>query len=204
MAHQNWPLIYFVRHGQTDWNRASRFQGQRDVPLNDHGRNQAKLSGEILNELVTRDGGSPDQFDWFCSPLGRTRETMEIVRQQFDADLPEVTFDDRLREISFGHLEGILASDVQKDFPEEHEKRSQSKWLHRPKDGESYAEVIERVNEFMHEHITRPTVVVAHGGVARTFRHLVTGEPGDVLDKWAPSQEAVFRFENGQFTEYAA
>lgn len=204
MAHQNWPLIYFVRHGQTDWNRASRFQGQRDVPLNAFGRNQAKSSGEILNELMTRDGGSPDQFDWFCSPLGRTRETMDIVRAQFDGDLPEVTYDERLREISFGHLEGILASDVAKMFPEEHAKREESKWRHRPKDGESYQEVIARVDEFLHAHIERPTIVVAHGGVARTFRHLLTGEPGDVLDKWAPSQEAVFRFENGQFTEYAA
>ncbi|MCF4097878.1 histidine phosphatase family protein [Maritalea mediterranea] len=204
MAHAEWPLIYFVRHGQTDWNRTSRFQGQRDVPLNDHGRSQAKSSGEILRELITRDGGDPGQFDWFCSPLGRTRETMEIVRAQFNEPLPEVTFDNRLREISFGHLEGILASDVQKLFPEEHAQRSQSKWRHRPKDGESYAEVIERVDEFMHDHIQRPSIVVAHGGVARTFRHLVTGEPGHVLDKWAPSQEAVFRFQNGQFAEYLA
>lgn len=204
MALADWPLIYFVRHGQTDWNRESRFQGQKNVPLNQHGRHQAKLSGEILNELVTRDGGDPADFDWFCSPLDRTRETMDIVRAQFDMPLPAIAYDERLREISFGQLEGILASDVEKMFPEEHAQRAASKWRHHPKDGESYAEMIKRIDSFMQEHIQRPSIIVAHGGVARTFRHLLTGEPGDVLDKWAPSQEAVFRFANGQFSEYAA
>src|SRR5690606_32679256 len=68
--------IYFVRHGQTDWNAEGRLQGQEDTSLNDLGRSQATGNGERLAELI------PDAslFDFVSSPLWRTRETMERVR----------------------------------------------------------------------------------------------------------------------------
>jgi probable phosphoglycerate mutase len=108
MSAVQWPLIYFIRHGQTNWNKEPRFQGQRDIPLNDHGRSQAEGNGKILRELLAQTNVEPNSLDWFCSPLGRTKETMALVREQFDAELPEVTFDDRLKEISFGDMEGVL------------------------------------------------------------------------------------------------
>ncbi|MDP1731647.1 MAG: histidine phosphatase family protein, partial [Devosia sp.] len=48
-----WPELYFVRHGQTDWNAEGRYQGAKDVPLNDIGRGQADKNGMLLRDLFT-------------------------------------------------------------------------------------------------------------------------------------------------------
>jgi probable phosphoglycerate mutase len=70
------PLVYYIRHGETDWNAESRLQGQRDIPINARGREQARRCGEILRDLLTRDAIDPAQLDFVSSPLGRARETL--------------------------------------------------------------------------------------------------------------------------------
>ena len=57
-----------------------RLQGQHDIPLNALGRAQARACGEILRDLLARDGRDPADFDYVSSPLGRARETMELMR----------------------------------------------------------------------------------------------------------------------------
>ncbi|MHB1110207.1 MAG: phosphoglycerate mutase family protein, partial [Devosia sp.] len=75
-----WPEFYFVRHGQTDWNAEGRYQGSKDIPLNAIGRGQADKNGALLRDLLVRSGRSVSEFDWYVSPLGRARETMERIR----------------------------------------------------------------------------------------------------------------------------
>lgn len=203
MPSDQWPLIYFIRHGQTDWNKEQRFQGQRDIPLNDHGRAQAKQNGQILRALLANNGTDPASLDWFASPLGRTKETVQLVRGQFDVDLPSVTFDRRLQEISFGKLEGVLLSEMKRDHPEEFEARNRSKWDHLPSEGENYQMLIERLNAFS-EQLRRPSVIVSHGGVARALRGYLTGASGAELDNWPAPQDRVMRFHNGQFDMFDA
>ena len=74
------PILYFVRHGETDWNRERRLQGQHDIPLNALGRVQASRCGELLRDLFARDGRPAANYDYVSSPLGRARETMELMR----------------------------------------------------------------------------------------------------------------------------
>ncbi|MGZ8337074.1 MAG: phosphoglycerate mutase family protein, partial [Allosphingosinicella sp.] len=50
------PVIYYIRHGETAWTAAGRFQGSQDIPLNDLGRAQAVAAGRILADLIARDG----------------------------------------------------------------------------------------------------------------------------------------------------
>ena len=83
MTISSWPELYFIRHGQTDWNAQGRYQGARDIPLNDIGRRQADENGAKLRELLRGEARSPADFAWFVSPLSRTRETMERVRTGF-------------------------------------------------------------------------------------------------------------------------
>src|SRR5437588_12564135 len=73
------PIIYYVRHGLTDWNVQQRLQGRHDVALNGQGRAQSIRCGEILRALMTRDGRAAKEFDYVSSPLIRARQTMELI-----------------------------------------------------------------------------------------------------------------------------
>ena len=74
------PILYYVRHGETDFNAEQRLQGRIDTLLNARGRAQAKECGDLLRDLFARDKRSADDFVYVASPLQRARETMEIMR----------------------------------------------------------------------------------------------------------------------------
>src|SRR3954463_14447361 len=90
--------LYFIRYGETDWNAEARLQGQRDIPLNGFGRAQAEEAGARLRGLVLR----CEELDYVASPLGRTRETMERLRETIGLAPPTYRLDDRLKELTFG------------------------------------------------------------------------------------------------------
>lgn len=162
--------IYFVRHGQTDWNAAARYQGQRDIPLNDTGRGQAKRNGETLKRALA----DPLAYDYVASPLSRARETMEIMRQAMGLAQRTYRTDEQLMELHYGHWEGLLASDLAVQDPEGLAVRQQDPFRWRPKGGESYADLMERTDAWLAS-VNRDTVVASHGGVSRTVRGRVLG-----------------------------
>src|SRR5215472_13130044 len=73
------PVLYFIRHGETDWNVAGRLQGQTDTRLNATGRRQGIASGQILKKLLARDGRTTSSLTFVASPLARARDTMELA-----------------------------------------------------------------------------------------------------------------------------
>ena len=98
-------LIYLMRHGETDWNKAGRFQGQQDVPLNENGIELAVKTAEGLKNV---------NFDAaFSSPLQRALVTARTVIGSRNI---EVQTDERLRELCFGPSEGEC-SDLAKGNP---------------------------------------------------------------------------------------
>ncbi len=164
--------LYFIRHGETDWNAEQRYQGQHDIPLNDRGRGQAKRNGEALKATLA--GRDLTTLEFVASPLQRTRETMAIIRAALGTTMASVRFDDRLREMHYGHWEGQLAVDLPRIDPDGLASRTADAWNWQPRGGESYETLALRVGAWA-ETIDRDTVTVSHGGVSRVLRHLVCG-----------------------------
>ena len=101
------PRILLVRHGETDWNRDQRFQGQIDIPLNDTGRQQAAQCADFLKSA---------QIDRaISSPMSRPKETAEIILKSH-VGVPLSTMDE-LREIGHGLWEGQLEPDIEQGYP---------------------------------------------------------------------------------------
>jgi len=161
-------LLYYVRHGLTDWNIAGRLQGHRDIPLNQTGRAQAVHCGEILRDLLARGGCSVSQYDYVSSPLSRARESMEIMRATLGVAPTGYGIEARLTEISFGEWEGLTYAEVMLRDPDIVVKREADKWEFLPPGGENYRQLALRVGAW-YATLERNTVVSAHGGTGRAL-----------------------------------
>lgn len=186
------PDFVFVRHGQTDWNVEGRLQGQRDIPLNDIGRGQAKRNGEVIRDRIPEAVG----FDFVASPLSRARETMEIVRTAMGLPPKDYEVDARLLEITFGELEGLTYREVETRDPGWMRMRDANKWDYLPPGGESYHMLSDRIIGWLGT-LERPSLVVAHGGVGRVLRaHLLGLDKQETVSEDFP-QDRVFLWRAG-------
>jgi broad specificity phosphatase PhoE len=168
------PLVYFVRHGQTDWNAEHRLQGQADIELNAVGRAQAERNGQRLAELIA----NPASFDFVASPLGRTRETMELARAAIGLPRDGYRVDPRLIEVHFGDWQGYTLAELDRINPGSSGARALDKWNFVPpgEGAESYEMLQRRVSSWFDE-LERPTVCVTHGGIFRVLFKLVGKKP---------------------------
>jgi probable phosphoglycerate mutase len=157
--------LYLIRHGQTDWNRDSRYQGQRDIPLNDTGRAQARRQGEILKTQM------PDLADaeFVSSPLERAVETMQLIRSALGLQVDGYRTDPDLLELSYGHWEGELASELADKDPIGVAGKAADPFGWQPIGGESYRDLQDRIAIWLAS-LERDTVAVTHGGVSRVAR----------------------------------
>lgn len=194
--------VYYIRHGETDWNVAGRLQGRRDVPLNARGRAQALHCGEVLRDLFAREGRDPASLDYVSSPLGRARQTLELAREALGQPHEGYSLDERLSEISFGDWEGCTIAQLHTRDPQGIAAREHDKFRFVPPRGESYVEVMRRMGEW-YEGLTRDTVAAAHGGTARgLIAHLKIAQPAaaPLIDI---AQGVVYVFAGGTMTRYA-
>jgi probable phosphoglycerate mutase len=197
------PILYFVRHGETDWNRERRLQGQHDIPLNAVGREQASRSGEILRELLRDSSRSAETFDFVSSPLSRARETMERMRTTLGVPPSGYRVDPRLAEISFGRWEGFTFAELQRSEPESLAvtARDLDKWNFLPPDGESYAQLLIRVRDW-YEGVRCDTILAAHGGVARALMVLLNVMPPDAAAIGDVAQGIVYELADGRAVQH--
>jgi len=196
------PLLYYIRHGETDWNVEGRLQGQRDIPINARGRGQARHCGEILRDLFARDAVDPAQLDFVASPLGRARETMELLRGTLGLDPQAYRVDARLAEVAFGAWEGFTSAEMRAHSPAAYAERERDKWGFTPPGGESYATMSGRMREW-YDALARGTVAVAHGGTLRGLvvqLGLATWDDAPFLDV---SQGVVYAIRPGSIARYA-
>lgn len=157
-------MIYFVRHGQTEWNKIGKMQGHKDIKLNDEGREQAQVVKEKLQGI---------KFDKvFSSPLIRATETAKIISNQ------EITIDNRLIERFNGELEGKFKKDI-KVFPDFNDPNDTRFGI------ESLDSFRSRINDFLDEitkkYKNKNILVVTHAGVCLYVRCYFEGEPKGIL-----------------------
>lgn len=188
------PLVYIVRHGQTDWNAQERLQGQADIDLNARGRSEATGNGQRLAALIS----DPEAFDFVASPMIRTRHTMELVRQAMGLPAQAYRTDPRLMEMNFGDWQGYTIAELEARYPGSTRGRLLDKWDFRPpgKAAESYQILMERVRPFF-ERLERQTVCVTHGGVIRTLFRWVEKVPKTKAGSLDTPQDRVLRWQAG-------
>ena len=153
-------LVLLARHGETESNAEHRFQGQRDVPLNERGRAQAaELAERVASEV-------PGLGVLVASPLARARETAEVVGRRVGL-APRL--DARLMELDVGSWTGRLYADVRAAEPEAFAAWLGAGWDFRAPGGESLSEQRERVAAALADVRAGPlpALVVCHGGVMR-------------------------------------
>ena len=196
------PVIYYIRHGETQWNADGRLQGVQDIPLNDLGRKQAAHTGSILSDLFERHGHDKTKLPFVSSPLGRARSTMELVRGVLQLPVQDYAIDDRLREIGYGKWEGSTLAEMQVADPELFAKRQTEKWTVAPPGGESYVAVQQRMTEWYGEQ-KRDIVTVAHGGTARALMVALGFETPQSAADLTIEQGAVYVFSDDGLNKYS-
>ena len=157
--------ILLARHGETDWNRDRRIQGQTDMRLNAAGLAQAHaLAERLANEKLVA---------VHSSDLARARETAMIIAQ---CHRLEVTLDPGLREKNFGSWEGLTDSEIAVRFPD----AVRGRWG----DAETSEQVMSRamavIGQIRIAHADGPVLVVSHGGPLRMILEQLGVEHGSI------------------------
>ena len=196
------PVLYYVRHGETDFNVEARLQGRRDTELNARGRQQAAECGELLRDLFVRDRRQPTDFAYVSSPLKRARSTMEVLRASLGLDPRAYAIDERLMEIAYGDWEGLTLPEIDARMPGLLAKREQDKWDFAPPGGESYRDLTARIGAW-YAGLTQDTVVAAHGGGVRALMALLHLQPQEEATHAQVVQGVVYVFSDGKMARYA-
>ena len=165
--------IYFVRHGETIWNKEKKIQGRSDIPLNEYGKELGMITAEALKDIP---------FDVvYSSPLIRAKETAEILVKDRNLVIHE---DNRLLEMSFGEGEGESLPEIHA-----HPEMKLHNFIHNPGEytppagGETFEELYDRCKNFIEEVILPAEnkydtmLIVGHGALIRGFIHNINNRP---------------------------
>ena len=182
------PEIVVLRHGQTEWNRAGRMQGELDSPLTSLGEAQARAMGRAL----ARAGIGPATHQFRSSPRGRALATAKFA-------LPEgarPVEDERLAEISVGLWTGIARGEIVAATPRLSHASSIVEFYSAAPGGEGFGSLWGRCAGFLND-LAVPSVIVTHGITSLALRAMATGRGIDGIDTLPDEQGAVYRVREG-------
>ena len=197
------PVLYYIRHGETDWNAGRRLQGRTDTPLNAEGTLQAQRCGRVLRKLLSLRGQDPDELDYVSSPLSRATVTMELIRAALGLAPEDYRIEPRLIEMSFGAWDGLDFAELQAKEPGALARRAKDPWRFAPPGGESFEQLRARIGKW-HAEIVRDTVIAAHLGTARALlAHLGLEQPTDAA-RSRIEHAVVYIFDQNGMTRHGA
>lgn len=180
--------IYLLRHGETEWNTAGRFQGRLDSPLTSRGIAQVKAVAQKLAHVA------PTIDAMFSSPLGRARQTADILCSL--ATYPPVQWDSRLQEVSVGSWDGLTHIDIDSCWPGVLDGTSPFDWFFRSPDGESYDAAVERVRDWL-TGLDGTVIAVSHGLLGRIIRGAYLGLPKEHALQLPVHQDIIWHLRSG-------
>ncbi|MFL0269535.1 histidine phosphatase family protein [Candidatus Clostridium radicumherbarum] len=154
--------LYITRHGETEWNIEGRMQGWKNSNLTERGRMNAIALGQSLKDIEFK--------KVYCSPLDRTKETTELI---FKGRNIEVVYDDNLKEINLGELEGLNQEEIKNIYPEFQSHFWKNPQEYVPISGEGFYDVKDRVinalQRIIRENPEGNVMIVTHGVVLKTI-----------------------------------
>jgi alpha-ribazole phosphatase len=160
--------IILIRHGETEHNRIGKFTGSTDVSINSKGEEQAVRLAVILKD--------DSISSVYTSDLKRCKETAKFIK------CDKVSHTGNLREMDFGHWEGMSYNEIKEKYPEEIIKWESDWTTFRIPEGESFADMSRRVLEEFdkivksHNESSDKIAIVTHGGCIRTILgHYISG-----------------------------
>jgi probable phosphoglycerate mutase len=162
--------LLIVRHGETDWNRARRFQGSIDIPLNDTGRQQAARLARRLSSM------SIDAI--YSSDLQRCLQTVAPTAQALGLAVSKTQ---TLRERNYGLFEGLTLPEIEERYPQ-----VRADWARHDPDyaipgGEStrvlFQRIVSAIQMIVASHVGQTLLIVTHGGVLDMIYRAATHQP---------------------------
>ena len=186
--------IYLLRHGQTEFNRERRMQGHCDSPLTCEGIAQARAMGEALGDILH----DPKEWQVLVSPLGRARQTAQLVMDELGLSSKQLHIEPRLIEVAFGEWEMQRVEDVFAQFPE---LANQPDWYFQAPACEPLAEVVTRLEQWLADpELPLQIIVVAHGLLGRILRGIYAGLSPQAMWQQDMPQDAFFRLKDGELS----
>jgi len=194
--------LYLIRHGETEFNVAKRYQGQNDSPLTSNGISQARRNGQVLADLRL----DKTNLSFIASPLGRTMDTATYICKAMGIDPASIKTDAQLMEMHYGAWQGLTAEEIEHEYPGQWGKRMENiAEFDIPGGGESYNALVKRANNWINK--TRdewesdtPWIVVSHGGTGSVIRGLYTGLDIPAIRTLPLPQGEFFKLHNGEIT----
>ena len=191
----NFVKLFFIRHGQTDWNLEGRIQGSYDSELNNTGIMQAEELGRKSIESNYK----------FCriysSNQKRAVKTAEILSEATNV---EYTLIKGLEEINLGEWEGLTWSEVQEKFPKEYDEWYNNRRYAKSPKGESYQELLDRVLPIIDRIINENSddvAIVSHGAVMMCLQCYLTNTPFNEMRKFKLGNTTITEIDSELFTK---
>ncbi|MEX1109076.1 MAG: histidine phosphatase family protein [Dongiaceae bacterium] len=183
-------MLYLVRHGETVWNAAGRYQGQKDSPLTVRGREQGASIGRILANVAS---ALEKPLRAYISPLGRARETAAIMGQYLALDCVD---EPRVTEVTIGPWDGMIDYEIESEYPGALGGTDAFNWYFRSPGGERFEDVLKRISDWLSE-VQTPAVVISHGLIGRIVRGIYLGMPKREMLELAVPQNGLYVLDAG-------
>ena len=188
--------LYFIRHGQTDWNNEGKIQGSHDTELNDIGINQAiELSKKVLESNI--------EFSRiYSSKQKRALKTAEILSSYTNVGCFPL---EGLEEINLGDWEGLSWKEARDKYPKEYDEWYDNRRYSKSNNGESYHDMLERVLEALNRIVAinnEDVVIVTHSAVIMCLQCYITDTPFDKMRIFKTDNVSITGIDSSELKKY--